>query len=265
MAASSSRLRDRLTDPPSSRSKRCDRRRSKTLCPLRRPGKQKLDGPSRASIASAATRRGCIRSTAKGTCGSRRPMSTNYRSWCHCSSFQLKPPGLDRLHQQLDRLPYAGDHVYLDKLALNGDAISLEGQEIWDSMAQSICDSFASGPRRLGLPVFKTVMGAASRQVALIRVVGTLSAPTDVSRCASRGWQGAATGARQYPNGSAAVLPAGPRNAAAVGALGLAASDVASNVASFNSTLAASPTWRRRCQRRKGRLLLCGRQRLDVN
>ena len=72
----------------------------------------------------------------------------------------------------------AGDHIYLKKVALIGDAISLEGAGDM-SFDGTINLQFHSlfGRADWELPVFKTVMGAASRQVAKIRVTGTLSDP----------------------------------------------------------------------------------------
>ncbi len=72
----------------------------------------------------------------------------------------------------------AGDHVYLDKLGLNGDAISLEGGgELGLDGAIDLRFHPLPGRGDWELPVFKTVMGAASRQVVQVRVVGTLSDP----------------------------------------------------------------------------------------
>jgi hypothetical protein len=92
--------------------------------------------------------------------------------------FNFKPPDSTAFTNSSIDYHIAGDHVYLDKLALNGDAISLEGAGDM-GFDGTINLRFHSLPGRADweLPVFKTVMGAASRQVALIRVVGTLSDP----------------------------------------------------------------------------------------
>jgi hypothetical protein len=90
----------------------------------------------------------------------------------------FKPPDASSFTNSTAAYRIEGDHIYLDKLALNGDAISLEGSGEMN-LDGAINLRFHSLPGRADweLPVFKTVMGAASRQVAMIRVEGTLNEP----------------------------------------------------------------------------------------
>ncbi|HEV3418656.1 MAG TPA: hypothetical protein VG056_17685, partial [Pirellulales bacterium] len=72
----------------------------------------------------------------------------------------------------------AGDYVYLDKIGFYGDAISLEGSgEMNFDSAINLTFHSQVGRSDWELPVFKTVMGAASRQILLIHVTGTLADP----------------------------------------------------------------------------------------
>ena len=71
-----------------------------------------------------------------------------------------------------------GDHVYLDKISFTGDAISLEGSgEMGFNSAIKLTFHALVGRSDWELPVFKTVMGAASRQLMQIHVTGSLADP----------------------------------------------------------------------------------------
>jgi len=71
-----------------------------------------------------------------------------------------------------------GEHVYLDRVNFNGDAVSLKGNGEMD-LAQRINLNFYSlvGSGELNIPVVRTVLRQASRQLLLIHVTGTLEQP----------------------------------------------------------------------------------------
>ncbi|HEX3998833.1 MAG TPA: hypothetical protein VHX65_09810 [Pirellulales bacterium] len=71
-----------------------------------------------------------------------------------------------------------GDHVYLDKIALIGDAISLDGAgEMGFDTAIKLTFRALVGRSDWQLPVVKSVLGAASGQLMQIHVDGTLGDP----------------------------------------------------------------------------------------
>ena len=71
-----------------------------------------------------------------------------------------------------------GDHVYLDRIDLDGDAISLKGNGEM-SLDRTINLDFYTqvGRDEWSLPIVRPLLGEASRQFMLIRVHGTLDAP----------------------------------------------------------------------------------------
>jgi hypothetical protein len=71
-----------------------------------------------------------------------------------------------------------GDHVYLDKIAFIGDAISLDGVgEMGFDTSIKLTFRAIVGRSDWQLPMFKSVMGAASGQFLQIHVDGTLADP----------------------------------------------------------------------------------------
>jgi hypothetical protein len=71
-----------------------------------------------------------------------------------------------------------GDHIYLKKIAFNGDVISLEGAgEMGFDSSIKLALHPIFGRSDWELPVLKTVMGATSRQFVQIHVTGTLADP----------------------------------------------------------------------------------------
>lgn len=71
-----------------------------------------------------------------------------------------------------------GEHVYLDRINFNGDAVSLKGSGEMD-LERRINLKFYSlvGPGELNLPVVRAVVRQASRQLLLIHVTGSLDQP----------------------------------------------------------------------------------------
>jgi hypothetical protein len=143
------------------------------------PGKQKLDGRVMASISLTGDTTGVHSLNGSGQV--RLTQADIYQlpfMVALLKLFNFKPPDATAFTNCSVDYDIAGDHVYLKKLALNGDAISLEGAGDM-GFDGTINLRFHSLPGRADweLPVFKTVMGAASRQVAQIRVSGTLSDP----------------------------------------------------------------------------------------
>ncbi|HKD37862.1 MAG TPA: AsmA-like C-terminal region-containing protein, partial [Pirellulales bacterium] len=143
------------------------------------PGKQKLDGRVRASISLDGDTSGIHSLTGRGDV--QLVKADIYELPFMVALLKLlnfKPPDATAFSNSTATYRIQADHIYLDKLALNGDAISLEGSGEMN-LDGAIDLRFHSLPGRADweLPVFKTVMGAASRQVAMIRVQGTLSDP----------------------------------------------------------------------------------------
>lgn len=71
-----------------------------------------------------------------------------------------------------------GEHVYLDRINFNGDAVSLKGRGEMD-LERRINLKFYSlvGPGELNLPIVRAVVRQASKQLLLIHVTGTLDQP----------------------------------------------------------------------------------------
>ena len=71
-----------------------------------------------------------------------------------------------------------GEHVYLDRINFNGDAVSLKGSGEMD-LERRINLKFYSlvGPGELNLPIVRAVVRQASRQLLLIHVTGSLDQP----------------------------------------------------------------------------------------
>ena len=71
-----------------------------------------------------------------------------------------------------------GEHIYLDRINFNGDAVSLKGSGEMD-LERRINLKFYSlvGPGELNLPILRTVVRQASKQLLLIHVNGTLDQP----------------------------------------------------------------------------------------
>jgi len=71
-----------------------------------------------------------------------------------------------------------GEHVYLDRINFNGDAVSLKGSGEMD-LERRINLKFYSlvGPGELNLPIIRAVVRQASKQLLLIHVTGTLDQP----------------------------------------------------------------------------------------
>jgi hypothetical protein len=143
------------------------------------PGKQKLDGRVRASISLDGDTTGIH--SLRGRGDAQLVKADIYELPFMVALLKLlnfKPPDASSFTNSTATYHMEGDHIYLDKLALNGDAISLEGSGEMN-LDGVINLRFHSLPGRADweLPVFKTVMGAASRQVAMIRVQGTLNDP----------------------------------------------------------------------------------------
>ena len=143
------------------------------------PGKQKLDGRVRATINLTGDTTGV-----HSLNGSGQVLLTQADIYelpimaALLKILNFQPPTKTAFTNCSIDYDIAGDHIYLKKLALNGDAISLEGagDMAFDGTINLRFHSLF-GRADWELPVFKTVMGAASRQVAQIRVSGTLSDP----------------------------------------------------------------------------------------
>jgi hypothetical protein len=71
-----------------------------------------------------------------------------------------------------------GDHIYLDRVNFNGDAISLRGNG-WMDLQRHINLNFYSlvGRDNLRVPLISDALGLASQQILLIHVGGTLDEP----------------------------------------------------------------------------------------
>lgn len=71
-----------------------------------------------------------------------------------------------------------GEHIYLDKIELSGDAISLvgSGEMNFDTAIRANLGAIV-GRSELQLPVLKNMMGQASQQILQVRVDGTLAEP----------------------------------------------------------------------------------------
>lgn len=71
-----------------------------------------------------------------------------------------------------------GEHVYLDRVNFNGDAISLKGSGEMD-LQRRIDLKFYSlvGPGELNIPIVRAVVRQAAKQLLLIHVTGTLDQP----------------------------------------------------------------------------------------
>ena len=143
------------------------------------PGKQKLDGRVMATISLAGDTTGVHSLNGSGQV--RLTQADIYQLPFMAALLKIlnfQPPTKTAFTNCSIDYDIAGDHVYLKKLALNGDAISLEGAgDMGFDGTINLRFHSLFGRADWELPVFKTVMGAASRQVAQIRVSGTLSDP----------------------------------------------------------------------------------------
>jgi hypothetical protein len=90
----------------------------------------------------------------------------------------FKPPDSTAFTNSTIQYHIEGDHAYLDKVAFVGDAISLEGAGDmgFDSSIKLTLHPIL-GRSDWELPVFRTVMGATSRQFVQVHVTGTLADP----------------------------------------------------------------------------------------
>jgi len=72
----------------------------------------------------------------------------------------------------------AGEHIYFDQIAFHGDAISLRGSGQMNFQSQIELTFYCLvGRGELDLPLIKQVVRAASQQLMLIHVGGTLQNP----------------------------------------------------------------------------------------
>ncbi len=142
-------------------------------------GKQKIDGKVLASINVSGDTSGVHSLNGRGQI--RLTDADIYQLPFMASMLKLlsvKPPDSTAFTNSSIEYRIEGDHVYLDKVAFNGDVISLEGSGEMD-FDSSIRATFHTlvGRSDWQLPVLKTVMGAASRQLMQIHVTGTLANP----------------------------------------------------------------------------------------
>ncbi len=71
-----------------------------------------------------------------------------------------------------------GEQLYLDRIDFSGDAISLKGKGWMDLNRQINLDFYALlGRHELQLPVIRTLLAEASRNILSIQVVGDIDAP----------------------------------------------------------------------------------------
>ncbi|HEV2973002.1 MAG TPA: AsmA-like C-terminal region-containing protein [Pirellulales bacterium] len=143
------------------------------------PGKQRLDGRVMASIDLGGDTNGMHSLSGRGEV--RLTQADIYQLPFMVSLLKLlsvKPPDSTAFTKSTIDYRIEGDHVYFNKIAFIGDAISLEGSgEMNFDTAINLTFHSQVGRSDWELPVFKAVMGAASRQILLIHVAGTLADP----------------------------------------------------------------------------------------
>ncbi len=143
------------------------------------PGKQKIDGKVLASINASGDTSGIHSLVGRGQI--RLTDADIYELPFMVSLLKLlsvKPPDATAFTTSSIDYRLEGDHVYFDKISFNGDAISLEGsgEMDFDSSVRATFHTLV-GRSDWQLPVLKTVIGAASRQLMQIHVSGTLADP----------------------------------------------------------------------------------------
>jgi hypothetical protein len=141
------------------------------------PGKQKLDGKVLASVDVSGSGRGVHSLLGRGQV--RLTQADIYELPLMVSLLKLlsiKSPDSTAFTNSAIDYRIEGDHVYLDKITFDGDAISLEGSgEMAFDTAIKLTFHALVGRSEWQLPGLKTVMGAASRQLMQIHVSGTLA------------------------------------------------------------------------------------------
>ncbi len=142
-------------------------------------GRQKLDGKVWASLDAVGAGRGVHSLLGRGQI--RLTQADIYELPLMVALLKLlsvKPPDATAFTNSSIDYRIEGDHIYLDKIALEGDAVSLEGSgEIGFDSAVKLTLHSLVGRSDWQIPVFKSVMGAASRQLMQIHVTGTLTDP----------------------------------------------------------------------------------------
>lgn len=141
------------------------------------PGKQKIDGKVLASIDISGTGRGVHALLGRGQV--RLTQADIYELPLMVSLLKLlsiKTPDSTAFTNSAIDYRIEGDHVYLDKITFDGDAISLEGSgEMGFDTAVKLTFHALVGRSEWQVPGLKTVLGAASRQLMQIHVTGTLA------------------------------------------------------------------------------------------
>ncbi len=143
------------------------------------PGKQKLDGKVLASINLGGDTSGVHSLLGRGEI--RLSQADIYELPFMVSLLKLlsvKTPDSTAFTNSTIKYRIEGDHMYLDNVAFNGDAISLEGSgQMGFDLGIDLKFHSLVGRSDWQLPVLKNVMGAASRQLMQISVTGSLSDP----------------------------------------------------------------------------------------
>jgi hypothetical protein len=90
----------------------------------------------------------------------------------------IRPPDQNAFSDGTIDYRVVGEHTYFDRIAFHGDAISLRGSGHMNLQSQIDLTFYALvGRGELEIPVIKQVVRAASEQLMLIRVGGTLQSP----------------------------------------------------------------------------------------
>ena len=94
------------------------------------------------------------------------------------SVLRLKTPDRTAFHRVDLDFRIKGDHLQFDRIDLTGNAVTLRGRG-WANLQQQIHFNFYTvvGRDELVLPLLRTVLAEASRQILEIEVVGTLGQP----------------------------------------------------------------------------------------
>jgi hypothetical protein len=92
--------------------------------------------------------------------------------------FSIREPNQDGFSDGTIDYHVVGEHIYFDRIAFHGDAISLRGSGQMNFQSQIELTFYCLvGRGELDLPVIKQVVRAASQQLMLIHVGGTLQNP----------------------------------------------------------------------------------------
>ncbi len=143
------------------------------------PGKQRLDGRLLASVNLTGETSGVH--TLRGSGEARLTQADIYELPFMVSLLKilnLRPPTTTAFTNSTIEYQIEGDHLYLKKIAVNGDLISLEGAgEMGPDSQINLTLHPILGRSDWELPAVKSLMGATSRQFVRVHVTGTLADP----------------------------------------------------------------------------------------